>query len=141
MNRGGSSRKLFEPRANRAIDCRVGSSRVILRFEVRANRVKNRVKIFFFESKSSQKNKCSWVCYPKILQKFLFFLRFVYFHGKHKKTQIISFHSFDFVKTMKFFETATFLGRKFKVVFMFNIKKCLVVIIIIYYRRKYNHFS
>ena len=43
--RDGSSRKLFEPRANRVIDCRVGSSRVILRFELRANRVENRVKI------------------------------------------------------------------------------------------------
>ena len=39
--RDGSSRKLFEPRANRVIDCRVGSSRVILRFELRANRVEN----------------------------------------------------------------------------------------------------
>ena len=49
FDRGGSSRKLFEPRANRAIDCRVGSSRVILRFEVRANRVENRVKNFEIE--------------------------------------------------------------------------------------------
>ena len=50
--RDGSSRKMFEPRANRAIDYRVGSSRVILRFEVRANRVKNRVKKFFFSSQN-----------------------------------------------------------------------------------------
>ena len=71
---------------------------------------------------------------------FFSFVLFI-FTENIKKTQIISFHSFDFVKSMKFFETATFLGRKFKVVFMFNIKKCLVVIIIIYYRRKYNHFS
>ena len=42
--RGGSSRKLFESRASRVIDCRVRSSRVILRFEIRAKRVKNRVK-------------------------------------------------------------------------------------------------
>ena len=39
-DRGGSSRKLFESRANRVIDCQVGSSPVILRFEFQANRVK-----------------------------------------------------------------------------------------------------
>ena len=59
--RDGSSRKLFEPRANRVIDCRVGSSQVILRFELRANRVKNRVKIEpdkqIIESISSQDKK------------------------------------------------------------------------------------
>ena len=59
--RDGSSRKLFEPRANRVIDCRVGSSRVILRFELRANWVENQVKIEpdkqIIESKSSQVKK------------------------------------------------------------------------------------
>ena len=42
--RAGASQKLCEPRANRAISCRVKSSRVILGFNFRANRVKNRVK-------------------------------------------------------------------------------------------------
>ena len=48
--RAVSSQKLFESRATRAIDCRVGSSRVILGFCFRVNRVNYK----FFESKSSQ---------------------------------------------------------------------------------------
>ena len=40
-DRDGLSRKMFESRANRVIDCQAGSSRVILRFEIRAKRVKN----------------------------------------------------------------------------------------------------
>ena len=55
--RGGSSQKLFEPRANRVIAYRVGSGRVILRFEVQANRVKNRVKKFFFSSQNRARKK------------------------------------------------------------------------------------
>ena len=42
--RGGSSRKLFKTWANRVIDCWVGSSWEILRFEFQANRVKIWVK-------------------------------------------------------------------------------------------------
>ena len=48
---------MFEPRANRAIDYQVGSSRVILRYEVRANRVKNRVKNQLFRVSQNQARK------------------------------------------------------------------------------------
>ena len=70
--------------SSRVIDCRVGSSRVILRFELWANRVENRVKkIFFrvkiepdkqiFESKLSQNKKILtpnfWLSYDIIRTK------------------------------------------------------------------------
>ena len=60
-SRDGSSRKLLESRATRAIGCRVGSSRVILGFDFRANRVNNRVKNQLFRVKIELEKKNFWV--------------------------------------------------------------------------------
>ena len=59
--RDGSSRKLLESRATRVIGCRVGSSRVILGFDFRANRVNNRVKNQLFRVKIELEKKIFWV--------------------------------------------------------------------------------
>ena len=80
---------MFEPRANQAIDCRVGSSRVILRFEVRAHRVENRVKKFFFRVEIEPEKQMLLGVLSKNFAKISFFsLRFVYFQGKHKKPRL-----------------------------------------------------